>query len=108
VRQCFKFRAGAFFSRRSHVSFFVDTPARLLLNKTNVTEQAAFDRLQAAYCGTGIEVRFYRDCCTIMRWQIGANGDGQHFALIAYGKTPERLIECLAKRARSQAGRSHH
>ena len=51
---------------------------------------------------TMFEVRFFPDCCTIMRWQLGANGDGEHFTLIAYGATPDRLVECLEKRVRSQ------
>jgi hypothetical protein len=49
------------------------------------------------------EVRFYPDCCTIMRWQLGRNGDGEHFALLAYGATPERLLGCVERRVRSQA-----
>ena len=69
-----------------------------------MTEEAALSQLRAAYRGTGLEVRFYSDCCTIMRWQLGANGDG-HFTLVAYGATPERLLKCLETRARSQAGR---
>jgi hypothetical protein len=59
--------------------------------------------LREAYRGIGLEVRFYPDCCTIMRWQLGRNGDGQHFALIAFGSTPECLLECVKTRARSQA-----
>jgi hypothetical protein len=31
----------------------VDTPARLLLNKANVTEEAALSQLREAYRGTG-------------------------------------------------------
>jgi hypothetical protein len=58
----------------------VDTPARLLLNKANVTEEAALSQLREAYRGTGLEVRFYPDCCTIMRWQIGCNGDDRHWS----------------------------
>jgi hypothetical protein len=67
-----------------------------------VTEEAALSQLREAYRGTGFEVRFYPDCCTIMRWQVGRNGDGQHFAVIAYGSTPGRLLECLEARASSK------
>ena len=82
-------------------------PPRLLLNKTNVTEENALAQLREAYRGTGIEVRFYPSCLTSLRWQIGSNGDGEHFTLIAYGSTPGRLIKCLESRARSQ-GRNGH
>jgi hypothetical protein len=61
-----------------------------------VTEQAALSQLREAYRGTGLDVRFYPDCCTIMRWHLGRNDDGQHFALIAYGSTPGRLLKCPA------------
>jgi hypothetical protein len=30
-----------------------------------------------------------------MRWQIGRNGDGEHFALLAYGSTPGRCLLVL-------------
>jgi hypothetical protein len=30
-----------------------------------VTEEAALSQLREAYRGTGIEVRFYPDCCTM-------------------------------------------
>jgi hypothetical protein len=53
-----------------------------------LTEEAALHQLREAYRGTGLEVRFYPDCCTIMRWQIGCECDGEHFTLIAYGSTP--------------------
>jgi hypothetical protein len=72
-----------------------------------VTEEAALSQLREAYRGTGIEVRFYPDCCTIMRWQLGSNGDGEHFGLIAYGSTPKRMLACLEARARSQASNNH-
>ena len=37
-----------------------------------------------------------------MRSQLGRNGDGEHFAVIAYGSTPGRLLQCLEARARAQ------
>jgi len=75
--------------------------------KAKRPKEAALAQLQAAYRGTGLTVRFYPDCCTIMRWQVGRNGDGEHFAVIAYGSTPKRLLECLKARERSQ-GRNDH
>jgi hypothetical protein len=72
-----------------------------------MTEQAALHQLREAYRGTGLEVRFYPSCLTSLRWQISSNGDGEHFTLIAYGSTPEKLLKCLEGRARSQ-GRNGH
>ena len=40
-------------------------------------------------------------------WQIGRNGDGQHFAVIAYGLTPGRLLECIEARTGSLARNDH-
>ena len=57
-----------------------------------MTEEAALAQLRKGYRGSGIEVRFYPDCCTIMRWEVGRNGDGQHFTLIAYGSTPGSAV----------------
>ena len=62
----------------------------------NVTEETALSQLREAYRRLGLEVRFYPECCTIMRWQLGRNGDGEHFTLIAYGPTPERLFKPTA------------
>jgi hypothetical protein len=28
-------------------------------------------------------------------WPVGRNGDGEHFTLLAYGATPERLLDCV-------------
>ena len=72
-----------------------------------MTEETALAQLRAAYRGTGIEVCFYPSCLTSLRWQILGNGDGEHFTLIAYGSTPEKLLECVQRRARSQ-GRNDH
>jgi len=47
-----------------------------------VTEQSALQQLRDAYSGSGLVVRFYPSCLTIMRWQLGANGDG-HFKLMS-------------------------
>ena len=69
-----------------------------------MTEKAALEQLQAAYRGTSIEIRFYGACTTVMRWQLGANGDG-HFRLLAYGPTPEKLLECVQRCARLQGQR---
>jgi len=41
----------------------------------------------------------------IIRGKPIRNGDGEHFALLAYGETPEQLLACIETRARSQAGR---
>ena len=72
-----------------------------------MTEQAALHQLREAYRGSAVEVRFYPDCISVMRWQLCYNVDGEHFTLIAYGPTPERLLECLEARVRSQ-GRNDH
>ena len=51
---------------------------------TNVTEEAALSKLQAAYRNSGLEVRFYPDCISVMRWQVlGRNGDDGYIALLA-------------------------
>ena len=52
-------------------------------------------------------MRFYPSCLTSLRWQILGNGDGAHFTLIAFGKTPEELVQRIEARARSQ-GRNGH
>jgi hypothetical protein len=57
-----------------------------------VTEQTALHQLREAYRGTGLEVRFFPDCLTSLRWQVGRNGDGEHFALMAYGSTPVKEL----------------
>jgi len=80
----------------------VDVPAVTSLMINDVTEEMALAQLRDAYANTAFEVRFYPSCLTSLRWQIGANGDGQHFRLIAYGSTPGRLLGCLEARCRSQ------
>ena len=42
------------------------------------------------------ESQYLRRSSLNLRWQIGRNGDGEHFTLIAYGSTPERLLGCAA------------
>jgi len=49
-----------------------------------VDEAAALKQFQEAYRCTKLEVRFYPDCLTSWRWQLGKNGDGEHFKLLAY------------------------
>ena len=72
-----------------------------------MTATDALQRLREAYRGSGIEVRHCPDCVSsFMRWQLGSNGD-DHFVLIAYGSTPEKLLGCLEARVRSLARNGH-
>jgi hypothetical protein len=48
-----------------------------------VDEAAALKQFQEVYRGTKLEVRFYPDCLS-WRWQLGKNGNGEHFKLLAY------------------------
>jgi hypothetical protein len=72
-----------------------------------VTEADTLSQLREAYRDIGLEVRFYPAALTSWRWQIGRNGDGEHFTLMAYGQTAEQLLECLQARVRSQARNGH-
>jgi hypothetical protein len=65
-------------------------------------EAAALEKFQQAYRGTGLEVRFYPAALTCWRWQIGRNGDGEHFELLAYASTPEGLLEAITARCQHQ------
>jgi hypothetical protein len=66
-------------------------------------EAAALEKSQQAYRGTGLEVRFYPAALTCWRWQIGVNGDGEHFELLAYASTPAGLLEAITTRCKGQA-----
>jgi hypothetical protein len=66
-------------------------------------EAAALEKLREAYRGTGLVVRFYPACLTVMRWQIGSNGDGEHFELLCYASTPDGLLDAITARCKRQA-----
>jgi len=63
-----------------------------------VTEQAALSRLQEAYRNTGLEVRFYPECCTIMRFRLGRNdGDVPSASSTRFhsvNRSVHKLAEC--------------
>ena len=66
-------------------------------------EAAALEKLREAYRGTGLVVRFYPKCVTSWRWQLGLNGDGEHFELLAYASTPDDLLKAIRAQASAQA-----
>jgi len=68
------------------------------------SEAAALKVLREAYRGTNVEVRFFPQCVTCWRWQIGRNGDGEHFELLAWSSTPGGLIEAIKAKAQSRNG----
>jgi len=61
-------------------------------------EKAALKNLQAACRGTNVEVRFFPQCITCWRWQLGLNGD-EHFELLAWGASPDKLADAIEARA---------
>ena len=67
-------------------------------------EAAALEKFREAYRGTGLVVAFYPKCVTSWRWQLGMNGDGEHFELLAYAFTPDGLVEAITARAREHKG----
>jgi len=69
-------------------------------------ETAVLKEFEEAYRDTGLEVRFYPQCVTSWRWQLGRNG-GEHFELVAYGRTPTELVEAITARAKAQARNGH-
>ena len=83
----------------------LDRTPRFLVYRTNVLldEKAALKKLQQAYRGTGLEIRFYPKAITSWRWQIGRNGDGEHFELLAWSGTADGLLDAIRKQARAQA-----
>ena len=56
-------------------------------------EASALEKFREAYRGTNISVRFYPQCLTSWRWQLGMNGDGEHFELLAWSGSAEGLLD---------------
>jgi hypothetical protein len=72
-----------------------------------VDENAALEKFEQAYRGTGLVVRFYPECVTSWRWQAGINGDGEHFELLAYAPTPDGLLDAIKAQAKAQSRNGH-
>jgi hypothetical protein len=63
-------------------------------------EAALLEKFREAYRGTGLVVRFYPKCVTGWRWQLGMNGDGEHFELLAWSGSADGLLDAIRARAR--------
>ena len=68
-------------------------------------EAAALEKFREAYRGTNITVRFFPACVTSWRWQLGKNGDGEHFELLAWSGSADGLLDAIKARARVAAFR---
>jgi len=73
-----------------------------------VTEEAALQLLQDAYRHSPIRIRHFEDAPSYLRWQMVANGDGEHYTLLAHGSTPKRLLESLDVAARANGRGNGH
>lgn len=66
-------------------------------------EAAALEAFEEAYRGTSLSVRFYPQCVTSWRWQLGRNGaGGERFELLAWSSSADGLVEAIRARANAQ------
>jgi len=91
----------------THNTNLLDRVLAVLAQRLFVDESATLKHFQRRFANSGLEVRFYPDSLTSWRWQIGMNGDGEHFELIAWAATAVGLLDAISAKAVAE-GRNGH